>query len=111
MGVRRSRRRPRRFAFVSVSIVVSIVVSIALPEIVLPEIVLPEIVHPEIVGNIERFRIDVTADVREQRESPSPDLAREIRQIVAIHCNTVVMIVQYSNARYASPTSTRPWSS
>ena len=106
MGVRSSRRRPRRFAFVGVSIVVSIVVSIALPEIVLPEIVLPEI-----VGNIERFRIDVTADVREQRESPSPDLAREIRQIVAIHCNTVVMIVQYSNARYASPTSTRPWSS
>lgn len=102
MGVRRSRRRSRRFAFVGVSIVVSIA---------LPEIVLPEIVLPEIVGNIERFRIDVTADVREQRESPSPDLAREIRQIVAIHCNTVVMIVQYSNARYASPTSTRPWSS
>ena len=47
-----------QFAFVGVSIVVSIVVSIALPEIVLPEIVLPEI-----VGNIERFRIDVTADV------------------------------------------------
>ena len=100
MGVRRSRRRPRRFAFVGVSIVVSIVVSIALPEIVLPEI----------VGNIERFRIAVTADVREQRESPSPDLAREIRQIVAIHCNSVVMIVQYSNARSASPPSPRPWS-
>ena len=75
MGVRRSRRRPRRFAFVGVSIVVAIVVSIVLPEIVLSEI----------VGNIERFRIAVIADVREQRESPSPDLAREIRQIVAIH--------------------------
>lgn len=74
MGVRRSRRRPRRFAFVGVSIVVAIVVSIVLPEIVLSEI----------VGNIERFRIAVIADVREQRESPSPDLAREIRQIVAI---------------------------
>ena len=75
MGVRRSRRRPRRFAFVGVSIVVAIVVSIVLPEIVLSEI----------VGKIERFRIAVIADVREQRESPSPDLAREIRQIVAIH--------------------------
>ena len=69
MCIRDRRRRPRRFAFVGVSIVVAIVVSIVLPEI---------------VGNIERFRIGVIADVREQRESPSPDLAREIRQIVAI---------------------------
>jgi len=88
VGVRRSRRRPRRRAFDVVSIVFSIVVSIvvSIDVSIAVAIVLPEIV----VGTFESFA--VTADVREQLESPSPDLARR-REIRPIDCRDAFFIL------------------